>query len=421
MTTPPDAPLNDGDAAGGDTDMRPGGPDASPLRDLTGNPITQSFAIPAGFLEEENQGADTAADGGALTSAPDLPPSEPEGEAKTEQPEKTTEDSLAPEVLEEEAPPPVDAEDAEEPQQHQPAVAGEEWVAPEGTYVPWDELELTFAGEERPEPTPGGAPAGRDEALAILGSLLFVAPQPLTSQRLQAILGGLTAESLRQLLFHLGERLRPLGLYVSEVAGGFQIATRGENADWVWKLVRRRQRVSLSPQALETLAIVAYKQPVTKGEVDIVRGMESGPILRHLVEQEFIEVTGRKEVPGRPLLYGSTRLFLKTFGLNSVNDLPAVSELKKLYSERERRRLEVEAGEARERRDQDRREAETRMARYRVPVTEVARPLTGAEKRLFELERQRPNQDELDDDDDRRPTLQEPVAAALDRQDRNTR
>lgn len=240
---------------------------------------------------------------------------------------------------------------------------------------------LEFARGAMPDPEPGGAPRDVAEAMAVLAGLTFATTQPLSINRLQALTGGLSPDCLRRLLGALHRQLKPFGLEISEVGGGFQMATAPATAEWVWRLSRKKTtRLALSQPALETLAIVAYKQPVTKSEVDVIRGMDSGQLLRHLVELELLEVAGRKEVPGRPILYETTAHFLRTFGLARVGDLPAVRELKRIYGEREKKRAESEEQQARARRDAERRAAREYLKKYRPPVTELARPLTEAER-----------------------------------------
>jgi segregation and condensation protein B len=113
---------------------------------------------------------------------------------------------------------------------------------------------------------------------------------------------------------------------VEEIAGGFQLLTRPEFGLWISRLHSRQQSDSLSKAALETLAIVAYRQPITRAEVDDIRGVQCGPVLRGLVDRRLIKVVGRSEELGRPLLYGTTRRFLEVFGLKSLSELPKRAE-----------------------------------------------------------------------------------------------
>jgi segregation and condensation protein B len=112
-----------------------------------------------------------------------------------------------------------------------------------------------------------------------------------------------------------------------EIAGGLQMLTRPEFKEWIAELYKHRQQEKLSQPAVECLAIVAYRQPILRAAVDDVRGVQSGPLLRSLLERGLIKVVGRQNVPGRPILYGTSRLFMQHFGLKSLKDLPKVAEL----------------------------------------------------------------------------------------------
>jgi segregation and condensation protein B len=121
---------------------------------------------------------------------------------------------------------------------------------------------------------------------------------------------------------------RPGGLQIVEIAGGFQIVTRPELHEWVRKIFHERTSSKLSVQALETLAVIAYKQPVTSAEIAEIRGVSSsGGVLSTLVERRLIKTVGRKQVVGRPFMYATTREFLERFGLNDIGDLPKVEEM----------------------------------------------------------------------------------------------
>ncbi len=122
------------------------------------------------------------------------------------------------------------------------------------------------------------------------------------------------------------------GVDLAEVAGGWQFRTKAENSPWIFKLNKTRP-VRLSRAALETLAIVAYRQPVTRPEVDEIRGVDSGPVLRNLLERNLVKILGKREEPGNPLIYGTTKDFLEFFGLNTLNDLPSLREYTELGDE----------------------------------------------------------------------------------------
>jgi len=184
-----------------------------------------------------------------------------------------------------------------------------------------------------PTPTPEAAApeaAEPDAALAhVVEALLFASDAPVEASRLQEVLGLGSAAEARDLVDALRRRMQAEGraLQVVEVGGGFRLVTRPEVAPWLVKLARSRTRSRLSRPALETLAIVAYRQPVTNSEIEAIRGVQAGPILRTLVDRGLVKVTGRADQPGHALEYGTTREFLDRFGLASLGDLPRDGEL----------------------------------------------------------------------------------------------
>jgi len=169
-----------------------------------------------------------------------------------------------------------------------------------------------------------------DVAKRVLEALLFASDRPVSGSRLAEVLGkNFDAKAVRQLLDELNEdyQTQDRAFAVAEIAGGFQLLTRPEFRQLVAELHKHRRQEKLSQSAVETLAIVAYKQPILRAQVDDIRGVQTGPLLRNLIERGLIKVVGRQNVPGRPILYGTTRLFLNHFGLKSLKDLPKVSEL----------------------------------------------------------------------------------------------
>ena len=158
----------------------------------------------------------------------------------------------------------------------------------------------------------------------VVEALLFASDSPVEVERIREVLGlGSTADA-RELVEALRQRLDTEGraLRVVEVGGGFRLVTRPEVAPWLVKLARSRTRSRLSRPALETLAIVAYRQPVSRPEVDAIRGVNSEGVLDNLLERRMLRITGRKDSPGRPFLYETTRDFLVAFGLRDLADLP---------------------------------------------------------------------------------------------------
>ncbi len=168
-----------------------------------------------------------------------------------------------------------------------------------------------------------------DHLKPIVEALIFASPDPLTPKTLYKLLDGEPREDVDAALAALkADYERPGGLQIVEVAGGYQIVTRPELHEWVRKLFHERTTQKLSVQALETLAVIAYKQPVTAPEIAEIRGVSSsGGVLATLVERHLIKTVGRKQVVGRPFMYATTREFLDRFGLNDLSDLPKVEEM----------------------------------------------------------------------------------------------
>jgi segregation and condensation protein B len=167
----------------------------------------------------------------------------------------------------------------------------------------------------------------------IIESLLFVAERPLTIDRIHTILAQAERKDIRTALNKLSEEYetRKGGFLLHEVAGGYQIRTRNEYKEWIKRLIQPKT-LRLSKAALETLAIIAYKQPIIRSDIEHVRGVDCGGILRMLLERRLIRVLGRKEIPGRPLIYATTKQFLEVFDLKDLKDLPTPKEIESLES-----------------------------------------------------------------------------------------
>ena len=165
------------------------------------------------------------------------------------------------------------------------------------------------------------------DAKRILEALLFVFAQPLTLKRIGDIVPDLEAARIRQLVQTLNEEYAAGGraFQIQEVAGGYQLATDQALAPWIRRALQTSKPDSVSTAALETLAIIAYRQPITKSEIEAIRGVDVTASLDTLVERRFVRVAGRKESPGRPFLYGTTTEFLRHFGLKSLEALPSVN------------------------------------------------------------------------------------------------
>jgi segregation and condensation protein B len=173
-------------------------------------------------------------------------------------------------------------------------------------------------------------------------ALLFSSDQPLTLAMLADALDA-APESVTEALLALGDeyRARGAGVEVREMAGGWIVTTTAEQHEWVARMLRGKRRMRLSRAALETLAIIAYKQPVTKSEVEAIRGVDSSGTLATLLERSLVTIKGRSTVVGRPLLYGSTPDFLNYFGLRDLSELPRPEELRALVAAREPEQLDM--------------------------------------------------------------------------------
>lgn len=171
---------------------------------------------------------------------------------------------------------------------------------------------------------------GRDARLARTEAVLFVAREPLTSRKLAHFAGLLDGTEARTLVRRLNRLYDSEGsaFRVEEVAGGFQLMTRSQFGKWLRRLFQAPVETRLSNPALETLAVVAYRQPVLRADVDAVRGVDCGEILRQLMERDLVRIVGRSDDLGRPYLYGTTKRFLQIFGLRHLEDLPRADILR---------------------------------------------------------------------------------------------
>ena len=166
----------------------------------------------------------------------------------------------------------------------------------------------------------------------ILEAILFVSGEPLSVDRMLGAVDGVDRAELTSALRALQAdyAAEGRGLQLVEVAGGFQIATRPDCAPWIKRLERAKEGARLSRSAMETLAIVAYKQPVVRAEIEQLRGVDTAAVLKTLLERRLVRIVGRKDAPGRPIMYGTTRQFLQAFGLKDLSDLPALRDIKEL-------------------------------------------------------------------------------------------
>jgi segregation and condensation protein B len=167
-----------------------------------------------------------------------------------------------------------------------------------------------------------------DDLKPVIEALIFASPDPLTPKMLFKLLEHEPKEDVEAALEALKvDYERPGGLQLVEVAGGYQIVTKPELHEWVRRLFHERTTQRLSVQALETLAVIAYKQPITGPEIAEIRGVNTAGVLNTLIERQLIKIVGRKQVVGRPFMYATTREFLIRFGLRDLTDLPKIEEM----------------------------------------------------------------------------------------------
>ena len=192
------------------------------------------------------------------------------------------------------------------------------------------------------------------ELKQIIGAMLFVRKEPLTVAEIRRVLaataerrGGITSDFakanealVREAVDALGRELseRKMGFHVIEVAGGFRLENDANCGPWLRTMLQKGRGARLSLPALETLAIVAYRQPCVRSEIEAVRGVAVDAILKNLLEMQLVRVVGRSELPGRPWMFGTTQKFMEHFGLKSLDDLPGTDELRRLEAEQARAR-----------------------------------------------------------------------------------
>jgi segregation and condensation protein B len=171
---------------------------------------------------------------------------------------------------------------------------------------------------------------------AIIEALVLVSEAPLALEKICAVLEEVDKAQVKDALGKLIAEYedRQSGICLQEVAGGYQFRTRVELANWVKKL-KHSKPASLSPASLETLAIVAYRQPIVKAEIESIRGVDVSAPLRGLLDKKLVRIVGRKDVPGKPIIYGTTRKFLEVFNLKDLSELPTLRELKELNQSQE--------------------------------------------------------------------------------------
>ena len=175
-----------------------------------------------------------------------------------------------------------------------------------------------------------GTPDGEPTVETVVEAVLFASDESLTDNRLAKIVE-ISVKQVRQSIKNLNDKYQANNnaFRIEQIAGGSQMLTLSTYNHWLKKLLRARSDSKLSPAALETLAIIAYKQPVIRADIEAIRGVAGGEVIRTLCYKGLVKIIGRAEILGRPMLYGTTKKFLEVFGLNTLKDLPKIEELKK--------------------------------------------------------------------------------------------
>lgn len=209
---------------------------------------------------------------------------------------------------------------------------------PQNGSIAAENVELTPQNQEKPtngqvrEKVEPQEVLDDQELKGILEALLYVSHEPLTLEKLMTVFGGTPKIVLHNALQALQQDYdqEGRGLKISEVAGGFVMVTRQDCAPWITRLQKVKPSARVSRSAMETLAIVAYKQPIVRAEIEQIRGVETSGVLRTLLDQKLLRIVGRKDVPGRPIMYGTSKTFLQRFGLRDLRDLPPLREFQAL-------------------------------------------------------------------------------------------
>jgi segregation and condensation protein B len=195
---------------------------------------------------------------------------------------------------------------------------------------PVDEQQPTELESQRETSDEGRETNFEPTVESVVEAVLFASDEPLTATRLADIVG-INVKQLRKHIDDLNEKYKTNNnaFRIEQIAGGYQLLTLNGYNHWLKKLVRARDEGTLSQAALETLAIIAYKQPIIRADIEAIRGVAAGDMIRNLMYKGLVKIVGRAEVVGRPMLYGTTKKFLEIFMLNSLNDLPKAEKLKK--------------------------------------------------------------------------------------------
>lgn len=220
---------------------------------------------------------------------------------------------------------------------------------------------------------------------AVIEALIFASDTPLAPEKIRSVFPDVEKTEIKEIIDQLVTEYneRQGGIILQEVAGGFQFRTSPDISQWVKKLKSNKPH-SLSPQALETLAIIAYKQPIVKSEIEDIRGVDAGGPLKGLLEKKLIRIVGRKDVPGKPIIYGTTRKFLEVFNLKDIMDLPNIRELKELHQQQELLEIEEEIPES----QQDVPETEQEFFESRPEISEPEKEVPEPQQEILDQEQE---------------------------------
>lgn len=175
-------------------------------------------------------------------------------------------------------------------------------------------------------------PLAPEQAKRIIEALLFASSKAMTANEIRKVMKSLTVKEIENLITELSAEYVRDGrsFEIVPIAGGYEISTKREFAPWIFRVELQKKAKQVTQSALETLSILAYKQPITRAEIEELRGVDVSGVMTTLTERNFIKIVGKKEVPGRPFLYGTTEKFLEHFGLKSLEELPNIQEIKNI-------------------------------------------------------------------------------------------
>ncbi len=193
-------------------------------------------------------------------------------------------------------------------------------------------VEEGVGGEQSAEGAGLAEPCGEQALKGIIEALLFVSRDPLPLEKITEVLAGPSQETVQDAMTALRRSYdeEDRGIHIAELAGGYIMMTQPDCAPWIAKLTTIKASAKVSRSALETLAIIAYRQPIVRAEIEHLRGVETSGVLRTLLDQKLVRIVGRKDIPGRPMMYGTSRMFLRKFGLRDLRDLPPLREFQEL-------------------------------------------------------------------------------------------